>query len=232
MSGFIAWLAYGAAVLFLAWRLGRRDWLRSAWMGRAVLVLGAVLVLPLVLGALFLFIPLAYWVVMPAAAWQIGRALWRRTAGGGRWVALTGLGAACAWLAWAGGVNKLYYDWQVDRLCAKDGGIRVYETVKLPAEKFNKWGQVNFYKPTQKENALGPEYIFKWELHYFKKGNPSIHRSHTQVFRRSDGKLLGEAIDYSRGGGDLPGPWQPSSFTCPEGIGHIVFLTKLFIKSE
>jgi hypothetical protein len=40
-------------------------------------------------------------------------------------------------------------------MCAKDGGIRVYEMVKLPPEKFNEWGQVNFYRPTQKEQALG-----------------------------------------------------------------------------
>ncbi|MBS1186041.1 MAG: hypothetical protein H6R04_59 [Burkholderiaceae bacterium] len=39
-------------------------------------------------------------------------------------------------------------DLQVRELCAKDGDIRVYETVVLPPEKFNKWGQVNFYEPT------------------------------------------------------------------------------------
>jgi hypothetical protein len=38
-----------------------------------------------------------------------------------------------------------YNIWQadklVDELCAKDGGIKVYETVTLPKERFNQWGQ-------------------------------------------------------------------------------------------
>jgi hypothetical protein len=168
-----------------------------------------------------------------------GYRLWRRFAP--QWVqkkrlyAALGLAGAAVWLLWpfyevAG--EKMYYDAQVNRLCAKDGGIKIYETVKLPVERFNQWGQPNFYKPTQRENALGPEYVFRWDLHYILKGNPSLHRSHTQVFRRSDNKLLGEAIDYSRGGGDLPGPWQPSAFTCPETAGHIALLTRIFVKLD
>jgi hypothetical protein len=40
-----------------------------------------------------------------------------------------------AWLAgffWYGGGQNYYYDAQVKRMCATDGGIKVYETVKLP----------------------------------------------------------------------------------------------------
>jgi len=165
--------------------------------------------------------------------WLMRRARDRCADRKARWIVGTAVGLV--WfglLFWYGGGRKYYYDWQVEKLCAKDGGVKVYETVKLPADKFNQWGQVNFYKPTQGENALGPEYIFKWDLRYLKEGNPSLHRSHTQVFRRSDGKLLGEAIDYSRGGGDLPGPWQPSAFTCPEHVGHIQLLKNVFVTSD
>ena len=50
-------------------------------------------------------------------------------------------------------------DREVKRLCAMDGGIRVYEKITLPADKFDqRYGQINFYDPTQGENALGPEY--------------------------------------------------------------------------
>lgn len=128
--------------------------------------------------------------------------------------------------------RKAYWDYQVRELCAKDGGIRVYEAVELPPEKFNQWGQLNFYQPTQAENALGAEYIFKLALQYFKKENPSLHRFSVQVIRRSDEKLLGESIGYSRGGGDIPGPWQPSTFSCPNEYGDIPLLTKVFIQSN
>jgi len=114
------------------------------------------------------------------------------------------------------GCEKARLDQQVKELCAKDGGVKVYETVKLPADKFNQWGQVNFYHPTQGENALGSEYVFRADIHYFKKEPPTFIRHHYQVIRRSDGKVLGETVSYGRGGGDLPGPWHPSSYTCPE----------------
>lgn len=132
---------------------------------------------------------------------------------------------------WYGGGRKIYYDAEVNRLCAIDGGVRVYETVKLAPEKFDKYGQINFYNQTQKENALGPEYVFKWDLHYIRSGNPSLHRNHNVVLRRSDGKVLGESIGYSRGGGDLPGPWQPSSFSCPAEYGDIPLLVKIFVQA-
>jgi hypothetical protein len=47
---------------------------------------------------------------------------------------------ALVWLAasfWYGGGAKIYYDAKAYRLCAIDGGVKVYETVKLPPEKFN-----------------------------------------------------------------------------------------------
>lgn len=121
-------------------------------------------------------------------------------------------------------------DAEVKRLCAIDGGIKVYETVKLPADKFNQWGQVNFYNPTRGENSLGEQYIFKSETKYYQKGNPELWRSHYQVIRRLNGKLLGESISYSRRGGDVSGPWHESSYGFPEERGDIQLLMKVFQK--
>jgi hypothetical protein len=112
--------------------------------------------------------------------------------------------------------SQMAVDAEVKRLCVIDGGVKVYETVKLPADKFNQWGQINFYKPTQGENALGPDYLFKEETTFYRQGNPTFIRHHYKVIRKSDAKLLGETVSYGRGGGDIPGPWYPSSFTCPD----------------
>ncbi|MCG7755278.1 MAG: hypothetical protein LZF63_01265 [Nitrosomonas sp.] len=137
--------------------------------------------------------------------------------------------------------EKARLDREVDRLCAIDGGIRVYETVKLPSDKFNERGEITFYRPTQKENALGPEYVFRWNVHYYKKNDPSrqdIHessmkRDHIQIVRKSDMKLLGEFVLYRRAGGDLPGPWHPSSYRCP-GLkeNEIILMKQIFRNSN
>jgi len=178
----------------------------------------------------------AVWIWLTLKIWKF----WRRVRkdSGGEWdfrsIAFTV--GAILWLFasfWYGGGQKYYYDAWVKRMCARDGGIKVYETVTLPADRFNKWGQVNFFKPTQHENALGPEYIYKHETIYLRKGNPTIRKCYSQIFRKSDMKLLGEETSYDRGGGDfiievLPG----SVFRCPTAVGSIELMTKIFTKEK
>jgi len=129
-----------------------------------------------------------------------------------------------------GPIVKANLDSEVKRLCAIDGGIKVYETVKLTPDKFNEWGQVNFYNPTQGENSLGKDYVFKQENKYYQRGNPEMWRTHLEVIRRTDGKTLGESTSYSRRGGDVPGPWHDSAYGCPEQRGDIPLLTAIFQK--
>ncbi|MCL2075399.1 MAG: hypothetical protein FWH15_02950 [Betaproteobacteria bacterium] len=168
---------------------------------------------------LYYLVVIAIWI---ALTYLILR-LWRgsRKKSGAKWVSTDTIFAfvVLVWLVasfWYGGGRKYYYDAEVNRLCAIDGGVKVYETVELPPEKFNEWGQVNFYEPMQGENALGSEYVYLREYHYFKRGNPDLFRIGTKIIRRSDEMLLGESAVYIRRDGDFPGPMHPSSFMCPE----------------
>lgn len=127
--------------------------------------------------------------------------------------------------------TQVQLDSEVRRLCAVDGGIRVYETVNLPSERFNRHGQIVFYRPTEGEHALGAEYQFKREIRYYRQGNPEMSRTHYQIVRRADNKLLGETVFYGRGGGDVPGPSHDSIFVCPpyaEADG-MALLKKIFV---
>lgn len=140
-----------------------------------------------------------------------------------------------AWLGasvWYGGGRKYYYDWRVEQMCAVDGGVKVHEKVILPAGRFNQRGQINFFMPNKGENALGDEYIYKSTTTHLNGplSRLTIMRFSHQIYRRSSNKLLGEQIRYARRGGDFPGPWHPSSFSCPELRDDI--LKKLFVKSE
>lgn len=178
------------------------------------------------LGVIVLWIALNFWL------WKV----WRRSrqgAGKSRRRVDTAFAVfALAWFSisfWYGGGRKFYYDSEVRRLCAIDGGVKVYETVKLPAGSFNQWGQVNFYRPDQGVNSLGSEYISRLDLADYRTENPSIRRFHYEVIRRSDQKKLGETTTYSRGGGDLYGPWMPSSFSCPAKSSEIALFAEIFL---
>lgn len=185
------------------------------------------------MSGLYLLGVIALWLWLTSLLWK-GLRRWYSSGGEGAsarngvavLIALLWLGASF----WYGGGRKYYYDWQVERMCAVDGGVKVYETVKLPAEKFDKWGMVSFYKPNRGEDALGKDFLFTRETYYYLRGNPNLFRMHTQVTRRSDGKVLGESVFYKRAGGDLPGPWHGSSYMCPELDVRNDVLHQLFIK--
>lgn len=140
--------------------------------------------------------------------------------------------------------TQMMMDAEVDRLCAIDGGLKIYETVSLPPEKFNKYSQINFYKPTQGENTLGPEYIWKRDVKYLQPGgdpsaDPRMWRYHVEVSRRADGRILSEFTRYTRYGGDsrflsehfFGG--QSSHYSCPEeNAGEVPLINGMFIKNE
>lgn len=181
-----------------------------------------------------------YWVVIPATGFLLLRGLWRHCQTNLQRGLLAGLAVFCFMgLVWMiGGGEKGRLDRQVRELCAKDGGVKVYETVRLPKEKFDKWGMVKPYDPTQKENALGPDYIYRWDRRYYRRGEPAIRpgeiavaRDWIQITRKSDMKILGEVIRYYRAGGDLPGPWMPSGYDCPpsQEANEIVLMKKIFV---
>lgn len=155
---------------------------------------------------LFILSPFLYLVIWILVCWAIIRYLLKpknnkpESKQTRRIVGIVLLVVWIVWSFWEAGGKILYYNAQVDEMCAKDGGIKVYETVTLPPDKFSKWGMVKFYRPTQNEMALGPEYIFKEDKYYYKRGSPKLIRHHYEVVRRADRKLLGETTSYGRGG--------------------------------
>jgi hypothetical protein len=109
-------------------------------------------------------------------------------------------------------------DAEVRQLCAKDGGIKVYETVALPAAKFDKWGIVRIPNVAKARNE--DEYYYTTQDDYYHRPGSKdlapleMFRTRHSIVRRSDNKILGESVRYIRTGGDY-GPAHPSSFACP-----------------
>jgi hypothetical protein len=128
--------------------------------------------------------------------------------------------------------TQMMLDAEVKRLCAIDGGIKVYEMVKLPAEKFNQWGQVNFLIPLKDDAKSGDEYYYEWDIRYYRQGNPELSRGHFKVKRQNDNKLLGESVYYGRGGGDVPGPWHGTSFRCPSDADISILKMRIFVRAD
>ncbi len=145
---------------------------------------------------------------------------------------LTALALSALGLSQCGWVQKVKLDREVDRLCAIDGGVRIYETVTLPKEDFGPDGEVfpQYRADVRSGGGLGPN--FRWASVTTKlvDGNPSLIRLEQAITRTQDGKLLGARTVYVRGGGDLPGPWAASSYSCRDVPLDLV--QKVFVSGD
>lgn len=136
------------------------------------------------------------------------------------------------------GCERYALDRQMEELCKKDGGIKVYETVTLPASEFSNVGQplARYWKEGMpKDERFGPDYRYVETrdvlvgLHADPtKGEGQLVRSHQAIHRRMDGQLLGESVRYDRGGGDyFTFGFQPSGKSCPhftKGLEQAIFI--------
>jgi hypothetical protein len=114
-----------------------------------------------------------------------------------------------------------YWDQRVKEMCEKDGGVTVYENVQLTAEEFKRLGgtEAGIALPTEDAKRDFP-YFMETTYTNIRDQNPQVLRLETVVKRRSDGKILGRSVYYSRSGGDLPtGVLHGSSYGCPQQLG-------------
>ncbi|MBX3647692.1 MAG: hypothetical protein KF766_08520 [Rhodocyclaceae bacterium] len=138
------------------------------------------------------------------------------------------------------GCEKYTLDRQMEELCAKDGGVKVYETVTLPPEMFDQWGdpfpgwrkKVLQGKP---EERLGSEYRYVMEIENLKcgdalNGEGELRRFVVRIYRRSDSKLMGEATSYGRSGGDFIAIAHPTSKSCPASQSESDLIRAVFLK--
>lgn len=133
--------------------------------------------------------------------------------------------------------NKWRADKLVDELCAKDGGVKVYETVTLPKERFNEWGRIDIsFKSYMKSNdeyySVNEGSDIQGNSNSDNIATLSVFKHRFSIYRASDHKLLGESITYARRGGDFFGHWwMPSVHSCPSG--KVINLDEqIFLKSS
>lgn len=129
--------------------------------------------------------------------------------------------------------SQIMMDHRLAELCVKDGGVTIYETIKLPRTLFDRYGFINFYVPTEGRNSLGPlyDYDYKWTILVkgAPDGPPTLTRVEITITRKSDNRLLAHGVSYTRLGGDLFTAGVGTSKMCPVEAIDRVLLKKLFI---
>jgi hypothetical protein len=134
------------------------------------------------------------------------------------------------------GCEKWQLDRQMEELCKKDGGVRVYETVKLPPEMFDQNGDpFPGWRGREPRDRLGDDYEYLFDVEDLVEGEPvkgegRLSRYHRKIIRRSDKKLMGESITYGRSGGDFIAFPHSSSKHCPARHNDNDAIHQVFLK--
>ena len=91
-----------------------------------------------------LILMLFYWIVIPVAVFRSARWLYLRFEGGfKRGLIVAGAVGFFAWFLWIAVGRNIWLDHQVREMCAKDGGVRVYETVELTPDLLDWAGRID-----------------------------------------------------------------------------------------
>lgn len=130
-----------------------------------------------------------------------------------------------------GCAEKYELDRKMEEISEKDGGVKIYETVKLPSEIFDNSGLIKNKKYSRKGNKtylkIANNFILINEITYIKEGNPlkgqgMLLRSKSELRRISDNSLLAEEVKYGRSGGDIWFFNLPTHASCPTQQTDIV----------
>jgi hypothetical protein len=139
-------------------------------------------------------------------------------------IACTGLLSGC-------GLDLIYVDWKLNKLCAQDGGVKVFITDKPPEYLKRPDGNVDLAmlqgaKPGQpyylqhkstKSDVLGSE----------------IDRTETRLIRQSDSATLGTSTMYVRPGTNVGVPLlYRRGYSCPSEGDLLQLVSEVFFSSS
>jgi hypothetical protein len=147
-----------------------------------------------------------------------------------KYIVLLILGGACLWLLfWPSEKDRL--NAQMAELCKKDGGVKIYERMELPADAFNQQGGLKTPKYIKRENDYVTQIADVYELSTeiqvitdgdLQKGEGRLDRQHRKLVDTRTNKLLAEGVFYNRAGGDRWSAGMHSQSGCPENPVNII----------
>ena len=122
-------------------------------------------------------------------------------------------------MGWMPG-QQAYWDAQVKELCEKDGGVTVYERVKLTQSEYELLGGIYgaISVPSRNVAASSTPYVSDTTITALHDWAPEVWRRETLIVRVADEKVLAKQITYGRRGGDVPVFFigHPSFYGCSE----------------
>ena len=127
--------------------------------------------------------------------------------------------------------QQSYWDEQVREMCERDGGVRIYEKLRITKADIELLGRVGGKIGVPAKDLANPKAPAYQELKItrIRDGNPRVSRTDLIIVRRADQTVVAQATIYARSGGDFPSPAQTSGYRCPDAKTIMSDLQELFI---
>lgn len=127
--------------------------------------------------------------------------------------------------------RKAYWDAQVKEMCAKDGGVTIYEQIALSKAEYDRLGGQGGIVPvpSERQSSIQSPFASKRIEKTINEGNPKVYRVDNLFIRDSDQKVMALSVRYARTGGDFPSFAHPSSLLCPDQIQSVAQERKIFL---
>lgn len=114
---------------------------------------------------------------------------------------------------------KAYWDAKVNDMCEKDGGVKIYDTVRISNTEIQLLpkigGEIDI--PNKSSAASTSPVYSEFTATDIRDKNPRVSRMESRIIRRADAKVVATWVMYSRSGADLrTGFSEPTSFLCPK----------------
>lgn len=152
-----------------------------------------------ILGFLLLIGPLIVVVLwLPFCGWIARKVSKRFTSSGKRWASGIATFLVVSLLPFVDSIaGHIYFN----HLCSTEAGVKVYQTVELPAEYWDEQGKPRFYDD-KNGNLRLPIDSVKWESRT-EKYPFSVEKNISEIKEKSTGKVLSERVLFTYWGGWL-----------------------------
>lgn len=127
------------------------------------------------------------------------------------------------------GCEQARVDAQMEELCKRDGGIKIYEKISLPKEDFDQGGVPTLFNGW---NQTQSGYMFVSKFEEIKSSKPTLSKTTASIIRERDGKALGTYIYYTRIGGLILTLGSDPARNCPSNARESIFLKTIFVQSN
>ncbi len=112
--------------------------------------------------------------------------------------------------------RKACWDFRIDRMCQRDGGVTVFEKIRLTQDEYERLGgrMGEIPIPARATADASAAFVSDTKDKFIREQSPSVWRSESTIYALDSNRKIARYVSCTRRGGDFPAYAHPSYFLC------------------